>query len=72
MITRNLAHVGDHNHEYNGQGWLNEEVIPGMKKTFTASEIIVHPKFDFDTLAYDVAILKERFASPTLVIIVLL
>ena len=43
-----------------------------MKKTFTASEIIVHPKFDFDTLAYDVAILKERFESPTPVIIVLL
>ena len=48
--------VGEHNHE--SSYFLTEEEIPGLRKTFTASEVIVHPKFNASELAYDVAILK--------------
>ena len=34
-----------------------------MKKSFTATKFIMHPDYDRDTLAYDVAILKERFEN---------
>ena len=36
-------------------------MIPGMRKSFTASEIIIYPEYDPETYAYDVAILKERY-----------
>ena len=59
------AHVGEHNHPVDNtddHSWKN---IPGMKKTFTATKFIMHPKYESDkhTSAYDVAVLKGRFEN---------
>jgi len=62
VVKTVIAHVGEHNHPVDNtddHSWKN---IPGMKKSFTATKFIMHPKYESDkhTSAYDVAVLKFK------------